>query len=340
MANVSVFCFLASYAVALGADALRVWGRAGMLRWVAWIAAGAGLLAHSWFLAVRYGGGLAAGAAGEPWGGRAWILALAWLGAAYYVAATGVERRSALGVFLWPLVLGLVACSYAVPAGSVSLWREEPGGAVRAWAVLHAGLLLGGLVGVLAGVVTSAMYLVQHRRLRAGRFDPEAVPLFSLERLDRWNRAAVAVALPLLALGVTLGLGLVVVGGEGAAGSPGLAGLWDPVVLGTTLGVFAAGAALGGVIRRWFGGQSGDPGRGVAVRTLLAFGFLLVTVVGLQIVAGNDRLLKSWHGGGNGEVGTGMWEVGSDGIGHLAPTPAASVTSDIRHPISHIGSRV
>ncbi|NNJ25999.1 cytochrome c biogenesis protein CcsA [Alienimonas chondri] len=290
MSNVTVFCFLASYAVALSADALRLWGRTVALRWVAWAAAAAGLLAHTWFLAITYGGGWneGAGAGAEPWGGRAWILALAWLGAAYYVIATGVERRSAMGVFLWPLVLGLVACSYAVPAGPVSLWGGKEGGVVRAWAILHAGLLLVGLLGVLAGVVTSAMYLVHHRRLRAGRFDPDAVPLFSLERLDRWNRVAVAVAVPLLALGVMIGLGLVVAGGEGAVG-----GLWDPVVIGTTVGVFAAGLAVGEVVRR-----EGQAGRGVAVRTLLAFGFLLVTVIGLQVLAGGGGLLESWHAGG------------------------------------------
>ncbi|QDT17148.1 cytochrome c biogenesis protein CcsA [Alienimonas californiensis] len=290
MSHVTVFCFLASYAVALTADALRLWGRTVALRWIAWIAAAAGLLAHTWYLALRYTGEWGEAAAAEPWGGRAWILALAWLGAAYYVVATGVERRSALGVFLWPLVLGLVACSYAVPAGPVSLFGEAggAGGAVRAWAILHAALLLGGLLGVLAGVVTSAMYLVHHRRLRAGKFDPDAVPLFSLERLDRWNRGAVAVAVPLLVLGVTIGLGLVVAGGEGAVG-----GLWDPVVIGTTLGVFAAGLAVGGFVRR-----KGQAGRGVALRTLLAFGFLLVTVVGLQVLAGDGGLLESWHAGG------------------------------------------
>ena len=284
MSNVTVFCFLASYAVALAADAGRLWGRTVALRYVAWAAAAAGLLAHSWFLAVTYGG---AGAASRPWGGRAWILALSWLGAAYYVVATGVERRSALGVFLWPLVIGLVACSYAVAPGPVRLLAGDRGGAVRVWALAHAAFLLAGLVGVLAGVTTSAMYLVQHRRLRAGRFDPGAVPLFSLEKLDRWNRAAVAVAVPLLALGVTIGLGLVVAADGGAVRD-----LWDPLVLGTTAGVLACGAALGGVAAR-----KSDPGRGVAVRTLLAFGFLLVTVVGLQMIA-DGGLLDSWHGGG------------------------------------------
>lgn len=295
MSKVTVFCFLASYAVALTADALRLWGRTVALRWVAWAAAAAGLLAHTWYLGLKYGGGWGEAAApAEPWGGQAWILALAWLGAAYYVVATGVERRSALGVFLWPLVLGLTACSYAVPAGPVSLWDDggdgAGGGTARAWAIVHAALLLAGLVGVLAGVVASAMYLVHHRRLRAGRFDPEAVPLFSLERLDRWNRVTIAVSVPLLALGVIVGLGLVVVGEDGA----GIAsGLWDPVVVGTTGGVLAASLAVGAAVRR-----EGQAGRGVAVRTLLAFGFLLVMVIGLQIFAGAGGLLESWHGGG------------------------------------------
>ena len=160
---------------------------------------------------------------------------------------------------------------------------------MRAWGVLHAALLLAGLVGVLAGVVTSAMYLVQHRRLRAGRFEPDAVPLFSLERLDRWNRTAAAVAVPLLSLGVLIGVGLIVASGGGVVRS-----LLDPVVLGTSAGVLIAAAALGGVVAR-----TTEPGRGVAVRTLLACGFLLVTVVGLQVLSGEaGGVLESWHGGG------------------------------------------
>lgn len=242
---------------------------------------GGGAVRHSWFLADRHAGDLSAG-----WGPRGWILALSWLGAAYYVMATGVERRSALGVFLWPVVLGLVACSYAVDTNPVRLWGEA--GPARGWGVLHAALLMGGLLGVLAGVVTSAMYLVQHRRLRAGRFRSDAVPLFSLERLDRWNRAAAAVAVPLLTLGVLIGLGLVVAAGSEIADS-----LLDPVVVGTSVGVLVTAAALGGVLAR-----RRDPGRGIAVRTLLACGFGLVTVVGLQVLSGEaPGLLQSWHGG-------------------------------------------
>ena len=284
MANVSVFCFLASYAVALGADAARLWGKPLALRYVAWAASAAGLFAHSWFLADRHAGDVTAG-----WGPRGWILALSWLGAAYYVVATGVERRSALGVFLWPVVLGLVACSYAVGTAPVRLWGEA--GPARAWGALHAALLMGGLLGLLAGAVTGAMYLVQHRRLRAGRFRADAVPLFSLERLDRWNRAAAAVAVPLLTLGVLIGLGLVVAAGSRIADS-----LLDPVVLGTTAGTLATAAVLGGVLAR-----RREPGRGVAVRTLLACGFGLVTVVGLQVASGDaPGLLESWHGGAGG----------------------------------------
>ncbi|MEM9702963.1 MAG: hypothetical protein AAF907_11030, partial [Planctomycetota bacterium] len=93
-------------------------------------------------------------------------------------------------------------------------------------------------------------------------------------------------------LGVVIGLGLVVASGEGVA-----RGLFDPVVIGTTLGVFGAGLAVGTVVKR-----EGQAGRGVAVRTLLAFGFLLVTVVGLQVVAGGNGLVESWHGGGVAEV--------------------------------------
>ena len=286
MQNVTVFCFLASYAVAFAADGAAVWGREKLWRMVSWAAAFAGVFAHTWFLFER---SRSTGTLPVLSGPRDWLLVLAWVAVAFHLLSTGLERRAAVGLFLWPLVLALVGVTYLLDpaAGDAGASAAgEPG--VGGWVFLHATLFLLGSAGVTAGVVLSAMYLVQHRRLRTRKPTTAGLRLFSLERLDRWNRWAVAAAVPLLALGVMLGYVLTLT----ARGAGRAVTLWDPLVIGVTAGLLLAAALLGGVL-----GRKRPAGRGVAVRSLLACGFLLVTLTGLQVLAdGPGTLMESWHG--------------------------------------------
>jgi ABC-type transport system involved in cytochrome c biogenesis permease subunit len=143
--------------------------------------------------------------------------------------------------------------------------------------VLHASLLSLGIAAVVAGIVLSLMYLVQHRRLRQKNSRPGGLKLFSLERLDRWNRLAILAAVPLLSLG--LGVGFLL--GFLARRQGERVSFWDPVVVASCVAWLVMVAVLGRAIR-----YEEPAGKAVAVRTLLAFGFLLTTLLGLQLVTG------------------------------------------------------
>jgi hypothetical protein len=182
------------------------------------------------------------------------------------------DRKIGVGLFALPLILLFVSVSYFAsdtPASVVRGGRTPEEFALRGWLTLHAALLGLGIAGVVAGVVSSLMYLVQHRRLRHKQARPAGLKLISLERLERWNRISVLIAVPLLSLGFAAGFLLFYL----AKKQGGTVSLWDPVVT-----VRAAGKA-------------------VAVRTLLAFGLLLATMLGLQLATGGGgHAVKGWQG--------------------------------------------
>src|SRR5919199_555134 len=104
MERVTVFCFLASYGVALG---LELWHQSRprpVLRLLALGFGAAGLLTQTIFLAVQ-----------RPpliWQ-FGWMLFLAWVLAIFYLYGSVHHRRQAWGVFVLPLVLGLVVLATA-----------------------------------------------------------------------------------------------------------------------------------------------------------------------------------------------------------------------------------
>jgi len=210
-----------------------------------------------------------------------------------YLFVVAYDRRVGVGVFVLPVILVLVSVAYvvsdtpsaAVRSGVESAEKE----ALRGWLMLHASLLSLGITGVVAGIVLSLMYLVQHRRLRHKQARPSGMTLFSLERLARWNRLSVLAAVPLLSLGLAVGFLL----GFLADRQGGRVSLWDPVVVASCVAWVVAVAVLGRSMR-----SDETAGRAVAVRTLLGFGFLLATMLGLQLVTG---------GGGHGVEG---WQTG------------------------------
>ena len=276
LSNVTVFCFFASYATATAFEAGRAARGVAWLRWPALAAAAAGLVAHTAFLLER------AHRTNLPpllSSTQDWLLVVAWIGTVLYLFLTAYDRRASVGVFLLPLVLLLVAVAAAAsdvpPRG---LKRAGTMAARDEWVLLHAALLGIGVAAVVCGLVFSLMYLVQHRRLRTKRVGPGAMKLLSLERLSRWNRAAVLLGVPLLGLGFAVGFGL-------SAFAEGRGGVTfsDPVVVGSCLAWIAGIAILGRTLR-----EDRPAGRAVAVRTLTAFGILLGTLLGLQLVTGGE----------------------------------------------------
>ena len=190
--RVSTACFGLSYLLAFVIELARVRWPSGTLRTVGLILGGAGILAHSIFLAVRHP------TPATAYGGT---LAVAWVLAVFYLYGALHHRRQAWAIFVLPIILALVGLSIFAVSASDPLEFDS----TRVWGALHGILVLLAAVGVCVGCVASAMYLIQARRLRLKQSPFGGVKMLSLERLELMNRRAVNVAFPLLTLGLLLG---------------------------------------------------------------------------------------------------------------------------------------
>lgn len=199
MDRVTIVCFLASYSAALLLELGYQVRPVPVLRWLALSFGAAGFVAQTILLAVQrppliwqYG----------------WMLFLAWILAIFYLIGSLHHRRLSWGLFVLPLVLGLVALGAA-------FGRPENGSDLRgtpllpiqdAWGALHGSLLLLAAVGLCVGFLASLMYLVQAHRLRAKTLPSHGLRLWSLERIEAMNRRAIVLAFPLLTAGMLVGL--------------------------------------------------------------------------------------------------------------------------------------
>jgi ABC-type transport system involved in cytochrome c biogenesis permease subunit len=217
--KITRFCFGASYAVALLLELLQLVRPRSVQRLTALTFGGAGLLAHTIFLAVQrpplasqYGS----------------LLLLSWVLAVFYIYGSVHHRQVAWGVFVLPVVLGLVILTCLEPAdtGTGIIPALDTLKGEGFWRFLHGVLLLLAAIGVSIGFFASVMYLVQARRLRAKALPGPGMRLLSLERLEEMNRRAINLAFPLLTVGVLLGVVLML-------HAPGqIQGWTDPKVLG------------------------------------------------------------------------------------------------------------
>jgi ABC-type transport system involved in cytochrome c biogenesis permease subunit len=220
--RVTVVCFFASYGVALLLELWHLLRPRPVFRLAALAFGCAGVLAQTIYLYTQ-----------RPpliWQ-FGWTLFLAWILAVFYVSGAIHHRRQAWGVFVLPVVLGLVALGVAfgrppqgeaaTHSGVVSL--DKP------WVVLHALLIFLAAVGMSVGFVASLMYLFQAHRLRSKAPPGTGLRLMSLERLDEMNRRAIVLAFPLLTAGILAGALMILRGGTD------LVGWTDPRVLGTAV---------------------------------------------------------------------------------------------------------
>jgi len=281
--GVSVFCFLASYALAFGLEWGRMLRSGGRFsRVLSFIAGTAGLIAHTWYLWNR-----SAQTELPPLlsSSHDWFLVLAWMAVVFYLVLIAFDSNLAVGLFLLPLVLLLIGTAYLVSDEKSSLLMEDLD-ARRGWAMLHATLLVFGIAGVIIGFVLSLMYLVQHSRLKHKHGTHEGLGLPSLERLSRLNWWAVILSVPLLTLGMLTGI---ILGLQAKAGQTGFS-FGDPVVI-----VSAVVWVVMVVFFVWRLRTQEAAGKLVAWRTIWAFGFLLVTLMGLQVLTGNVMSLPTIH---------------------------------------------
>lgn len=197
LSGISIVCFAASYAVALACEASRLAFRSGV-RGAAMVAfAAAGLFAHTLFLVWRAVDGGAAPLS-SPFD---WYLLAAWLLAAGYLWLTIANPRTPIGLFLLPIVLGLV--------GAATLASREPflnDSASMFWGRIHGGLHLVWSVSVVLGAIAGLMWLLQAARLARKEAPVRGFRMPSLERLAHVTARTPAVAAWAAAAGFASGM--------------------------------------------------------------------------------------------------------------------------------------
>ncbi len=284
--NVQLSCFLLSYLTAFGLEVVSVMRSSKVARLTAIGFGIAGLVAHTAYLLIR------SREADLPpllSSTQDWVLVLAWLAVVLYLAIIALDRTLPLGLFLLPVVLTLIGVALFVSDDPHSLFanRGESQAEVAAhrWTMLHASSLLIGTGGVLLGFVLSIMYLIQHRRLRQKVNKAPNVALPNLEKLATLNWWSVVVAVPLLTIGFVAGI----IVGQLSPDTTAAFSFTDPTVLAHAVVWIAMAALFYRLLRR-----RGASGKTVAWQTVWAFGFLIATIVGLELLTGDGRI-DSFH---------------------------------------------
>jgi ABC-type transport system involved in cytochrome c biogenesis permease subunit len=259
--RITIFCFAASYAAALLLEMFLLVRPRPAIRYLATLFGAAGLLAHTlYFAAQRL---TLASQTGS-------MLFLAWILAMFYFYGSIHYRRLAWGLFVLPVVLGLITLAQifgvagTTSAAGESVFPFEP---VEFWRVAHIVLFLLAAVGVSVAFMASLMYLVQAQRLKAKLPPTKGIRLLSLERLENMNRRGINWAFPLLTIGLIIGL--VQMAQEGVQ----LQGWTDPRVLSTIVLWLVFVIVL--YLRYGFHLR----GKRVALLTIMAFALLMVTLV-------------------------------------------------------------
>lgn len=261
MNGISVTCFAASYAVALALEVSRLFFRSGVRGALMLGFAGAGLIAHSIFLGLRF----TSYESGPVSGWFDWFLLGAWILTATYIYLTYYHPQNPIGLFLLPVVLVLIAVGYWF--GSDTTFA----GSARVWGVIHGVSLLLGMVVVLIGFVAGLMYLIEASRLKHKRPPARRFRLPSLEWAEQVNSRTIVFSTILLGLGVLSGLAMNALNHQqGDTALP-----WsDPVVLSS--GLLLAWLIASSVFN--FAYRPARQGRKVVYMTLASMVFLLLAL--------------------------------------------------------------
>jgi len=161
LTKISITCFAASYLVVLVVDLLRVWMPKSAIRsTIKIIFSLAGFFAHTVFLIHHTNLSLdQSGLWLGSWFG--WSLAGAWLLMLAQLWLIFKKSRSNFGLFLLPVVLGLIGWGTLI--GRETLFTADREKTI--WGAIHGISLLVGTVVVALGFVFGIMYLFHLKRL-------------------------------------------------------------------------------------------------------------------------------------------------------------------------------
>lgn len=261
LTGINILCFSASYLVALGLEVLGLWNRIRIRRVALLTMASAGVFAHTWYLGLRVAEAPAAPLATH----RDWYLLAAWALAVIYLAAKFYYRKSSMGLFLLPAVLGLIGASRFAAAVPLATFQ-----APRVWGRIHGLFLMFGTVAVLLGFVAGLMYLIQSYRLKRKLGGSDHLRLPSLEWLERANSRSLGAAAFFVGGGFFSGVLLRL----SHTGDENFVPWTDPVVI--ALGSMMAWLLVAEGFRIVY--PAARRGRKVAYLTVAAFVFLLLAL--------------------------------------------------------------
>ena len=273
LSKVHIVCFAASYAVALALEISRLMFRSGIRSVVMFGFVGAGWIAHTAYLYYR-----AVGMQGSPLSSYYdWLLLAAWVLVLAYFYLAVYHPNLNFGIFLLPLVLGLIGAAALTSRATFDLVPAS-----KIWGVIHGTSILLATVAILIGFAAGTMFLGQAWRLKRKRPPLTGLKLPSLEWLQQVNGRAFVISLVMLTIGVLSGFVLNLINYRN--GVPILP--WtDPLVLGT-LAMFAW-ILMHTVILLVY--RRSRRGRKVAYLTFVSFLFL---VLALTIAV----MVKTQHG--------------------------------------------
>lgn len=306
LANVHIFCFAASYAVALVLEISRLFFRAPVRIIVTLGFSAAGLLAHTVFVAMRATPNPEQPPPLSSW--FDWLLLVAWGVAVMYLITVLRRPQAAIGIFMLPVVLLLI--------GVASLFsRVDPfprDQALYVWGMIHGVALLLGAVAVMLGLVAGTMYLVQSYRLKHKLPPRQGLRLPSLEWLQGVNRQSLVASSCLLAAGLLAGVVLNLV--QQPVGMP-----WTDPVVWTSGGLFLW---LVAVLLFESLYKPAQQGRKVAYLTLASFVFLGL-VLAIVLFGPSQHATSELFEEGNGIR---LWAARAPWIGEILECIAHRVT--------------
>jgi len=272
---VHVYCFLTCYVVAMALEWSRLHRPSNVKRVATLLAMTVGFVAQTIYLFDR------ARVVDLPPllnSTHDWLLVLGWMVVLLFLFLSVLDRRLGIGLFLIPLVLILVSASaFVTDLPSRLATNQDREVAIYNWAMLHVSLLAFGFIAAVVGLMVGLMYLVQHRRLKHRQAERAGLSLPSLEKLERMNWLTVMISIPLLMLGMLIGIGL----GWYSKTTPTPFDFGEPmvIVIGSLWVVLA-------VFFCWLRWTRRPAAKQVAWLTIWAFGFLLVTLLGLLVLTG------------------------------------------------------
>lgn len=265
--GISITCFATSYAIVLLLEVSRLFFRAPVRLAVIIGFTIVGLLVHTIHLFNEAISG--SGAPLSSW--YHWWLLAAWVLAMAYFGLMIRRMQTAVGLFLLPLVLGLI--------GVAALSGDQAFGprvALFRWGMVHGISLLLGSVAVTLGFAAGLMYLVQSWRLKHKLPPRRGFKLPNLEWLQRFNKEALLISTCLLAVGLVSGI---VINAIGHASNAQKTVPWsDPVVW--TSGVLLLWLIASTLFEFFY--KPARQGRKVAYLTIASFIFL-VLLMGLVL---------------------------------------------------------